>query len=206
VIDLLELFTKAENFVQEKFPEDIEWSRKALLLTTSSITKQHFYAEYCFGVWVAGFKYSIVKAKWEDFTQAYFNFRPEVIVEEENAYWVKEECKKLIANIRKIDATIKCAKIINDIEDWQSWLDEVRKNIDKLKELPYVGDITKYQLARNIGVDCIKPDVHLLRLAKYYKMNVFDVCQKIADETGSTLHRVDTVIWRSCEQGFIKFR
>lgn len=204
LLDLLKLFRKAEAFVTKNFPEDIEWSRKALSLANSVITKQHFYGEYVFGVFVAGFRYSVVKSKMEDIRRAYFDFKPDIV--EENAYWVKDDMMKILANERKIDATIKGAKMINKIDNWRDFLDEARSNIYKLEELPYVGPVTKYQIARNIGINIIKPDIHLVRLANCYKMDVFDMCRKIADETGRSLHMVDTIIWRSCEQGFIQFK
>lgn len=69
--------------------------------------------------------------------------------------------------------------------------------IEFCKSLPWIGDITKYHLAKNLGVDCIKPDRHLTRIAKMYKTNPFDMCQKLSDKIGDSLNTVDTVIWRA---------
>ena len=63
--------------------------------------------------------------------------------------------------------------------------------------LPYMGDIIKYHLAKNLGVDCIKPDRHLERIAKTYNTNPFDMCKKISNKIGDSLNTVDTVIWRA---------
>ena len=52
-------------------------------------------------------------------------------------------------------------------------------------------------LAKNLGVDCVKPDRHLVRIAKMYNTNPFDMCQKLSDLTGDSLNTVDTVIWRA---------
>lgn len=71
---------------------------------------------------------------------------------------------------------------------------------DKLsfcKSLPWIGDITKYHLAKNLGEDCIKPDRHLMRIAETYNTNPFDMCQKLSDITSDNLNTVDTVIWRA---------
>jgi hypothetical protein len=37
--------------------------------------------------------------------------------------------------------------------------------IEFLKILPWIGDITKYHLAKNLGHDCCKPDRHISRCA-----------------------------------------
>ncbi len=62
--------------------------------------------------------------------------------------------------------------------------------------LPYMGDVLKYHLAKNLGFDCIKPDRHLERIAKSYNTDPFSMCDKLS-ETGDSLNTVDTVIWRA---------
>ena len=39
--------------------------------------------------------------------------------------------------------------------------------IEYLETLPWIGPITKYHLARNLGIDCAKPDRHLTRIAEH---------------------------------------
>jgi hypothetical protein len=39
------------------------------------------------------------------------------------------------------------------------------ERLEYLGSLPWIGAITKYHAARNFGVDCVKPDIHLTRLA-----------------------------------------
>ena len=77
---------------------------------------------------------------------------------------------------------------------------------DKLefcKSLPWIGDITKYHLAKNLGEDCIKPDRHLVRIAEQYSTDPFTMCQKLSDRLGDSLNTVDTVIWRAANLGLI---
>ena len=80
---------------------------------------------------------------------------------------------------------------------------------DKLafcKSLPWIGDITKYHLAKNLGVDCAKPDVHLERVAAHYGTTTADLCADLARATGDRIATVDIVIWRACNLGLIKSR
>jgi hypothetical protein len=71
------------------------------------------------------------------------------------------------------------------------------EGIDFLQTLDFVGPITKYHLAKNIGLDVVKPDRHLMRLAKAAKFpSPTDLCQSIADVTGDKISVIDLVLWR----------
>jgi hypothetical protein len=73
-------------------------------------------------------------------------------------------------------------------------------------KLPWIGPITKYHLAKNLGVDVAKPDVHLLRLAKVEGNTVVDMCERLAKQTGYKVSTVDSVLWRACADGYIESR
>lgn len=80
---------------------------------------------------------------------------------------------------------------------------KAKDKIEFCKSLPWIGDITKYHLAKNLGVDCIKPDRHLVRIAKEYNTDPFSMCRKLSEIIGDNLNTVDTVIWRSANLGMI---
>jgi hypothetical protein len=69
--------------------------------------------------------------------------------------------------------------------------------------LPHIGGITKYHLAKNLGVDCAKPDRWLVRVAQCGGETVDALCQRLARAHGDRVATVDYVIWRSCEQGWL---
>jgi len=70
-----------------------------------------------------------------------------------------------------------------------------------LESLPWIGSITKYHLAKNLGMDVCKPDRHLVRIAKKFKTTPEKLCQKLSDATGSRVATVDYVIWRAANLG-----
>jgi len=72
--------------------------------------------------------------------------------------------------------------------------------------LPWIGNITKWHLAKNLGVNCAKPDVHLVRVASHYGTSVAALCSDIALATGDRITTVDLVIWRACNLGILKSR
>lgn len=75
--------------------------------------------------------------------------------------------------------------------------------IEYLQEIPFIGSITKYHLAKNLGHDCVKPDRHLVRIAKKYGKCCEDMCEDISKETGDKVSVVDIVLWRSANLGWI---
>lgn len=78
--------------------------------------------------------------------------------------------------------------------------------IAHLGGLPWIGNITKYHCAKNFGVDCAKPDVHLQRLADLHATTPQDLCAALAAETGLKVATVDLLLWRACAEGVVNSR
>ena len=83
--------------------------------------------------------------------------------------------------------------------------------IEYLKTLPQMGPKSAYHFARNIGIDCIKPDIWLNRLAYgygFYEENYPDpyhMCLEIQNHlpivNGPPYYRIgtiDVILWRYC--------
>lgn len=69
--------------------------------------------------------------------------------------------------------------------------------------LPWVGPVTSYHLAKDLGADLAKPDVHLARLARRDRTTVERMCRRLARQTGYRVATIDTILWRACEQGIL---
>ena len=80
---------------------------------------------------------------------------------------------------------------------------QVEDKLTFLQTLPFIGSITKYHLAKNLGVDCVKPDRHLVRVAAAYDMTPDELCEKLSKETGEKKCVIDIIIWRACNLGLL---
>jgi hypothetical protein len=69
------------------------------------------------------------------------------------------------------------------------------------QSLPWIGPITKWHLAKNLGVECAKPDRWLERVAATSGESVEALCARLASESGDRVATVDLVIWRACNLG-----
>jgi len=79
----------------------------------------------------------------------------------------------------------------------------VQERLNWLQTLPWIGPITKYHLAKNLGMDVCKPDRHLMRIATKHQLTPEDLCSILARETGNRIGTVDYVIWRAANLGWI---
>ncbi|WOJ91766.1 hypothetical protein RZS28_18735 (plasmid) [Methylocapsa polymorpha] len=61
--------------------------------------------------------------------------------------------------------------------------------------LPWIGEITKYHLAKNFGADVAKPDVHLQRLADAHGVTPHELCADLAVKTGYRIPTIDLLLW-----------
>ena len=86
----------------------------------------------------------------------------------------------------------------NYISTFGELLDADNK-MDYLETLSWIGPITKYHLARNIGIDTVKPDRHLVRLTKIFGFeSPMSMCQCIQKNNETKLGTIDIVLWRYC--------
>lgn len=75
--------------------------------------------------------------------------------------------------------------------------------VNVLEELPWIGPVTKHHLAKNLGADTAKPDVHLERLARRDRTTTQTLCRRLARQTGYRVATIDTILWRACANGLL---
>lgn len=75
-----------------------------------------------------------------------------------------------------------------------------------LRTLPWIGEVTSYHLAKNLGADVAKPDVHMERLARRERTTTHRLCRRLSRQTGYRIATIDTVLWRACADGLLDSR
>jgi hypothetical protein len=78
--------------------------------------------------------------------------------------------------------------------------------VEFCQSIPWIGPITKWHAAKNLGVDCAKPDIHLERVAAFYETTPAELCAALWAASGDRIATVDLVIWRACNLGIIQSR
>ena len=76
-------------------------------------------------------------------------------------------------------------------------------DVAQLRELPWIGPVTVYHLAKNLGADVAKPDVHIERLARRDRTTSQTLCRRLAKASGYRIATIDTLLWRACADGLL---
>jgi len=70
-------------------------------------------------------------------------------------------------------------------------------------KLPFIGKITKWHAAKNLGADVAKPDRWLERVAQLSHESTPGLCARLAKESGDRIATVDLVIWWAMASGVL---
>jgi hypothetical protein len=139
---------------------------------------------------------SVIEAKFDSIKEAFDGFSSAKEISN-NAEKFRKSALNHFNNSRKISAIVTAAQAI-DKEGFEHFKSRVERDpIEVLQELPYIGPTTSYHLAKNIGFQVAKPDVHLTRIMNACGYNdVQDFCGMISKTTGDLIPVVDLVLWR----------
>ena len=144
-----------------------------------------FWSEYSWVVLNSGMKNQVARKIWDKIIDAYIHGKKAADVFGHQA------------KAQAIDTMFR------EKEEKLSEYIKAENKLDFLKSLPWIGDITKYHLAKNLGFDCCKPDRHLVRISKALNTTPEELCKRLSDETGDRIATVDLVIWRAANLGLL---
>jgi hypothetical protein len=171
------------DFDAAPFKKQIEWQRKVRF---EDIDAKKLFWEYVWVVLASGFKVKIAR----EFHRAFY--------ESGNGLPIACDVSKIYNNARKKEAIREAQR------NYLKWFEILKLSSDKLEfldSLPFIGSITKYHLAKNLGLDVAKPDVHLLRLCEIFHFkDAQSLCEYIATHIGERVSVIDLVLWFYCAE------
>ena len=190
------------NSYLESIPEwkaEIDHVRNILSIPLNDINPRFFFEQYAFVVLCSYWKEQYARKEWEKYLQS-GDF-------------------SVISNRRKREAIQNMLPVYN--EKFRE-LVVAENKLDYLQTLYMIGEVTRCHLARNIGIDCVKPDRHMTRLAleqgyipfplKPRRVSVLEqweaatqMCTDIREDIGGAekLGTIDVILWRGCNLGLI---
>jgi len=150
----------------------------------------------------SGFRESVVRGLFSYISACFCEWESAATICE-NAEICRATAMSRFRNSKKIDAVVKTATHVNSVGFERYKVQILQDPISTLQLLPYIGPITAYHLAKNLGADVAKPDRHLSRFAARLGFaDVQDLCSAISRATGDSRRLVDLILWRSLEQGY----
>jgi 3-methyladenine DNA glycosylase/8-oxoguanine DNA glycosylase len=190
---LRDIYEHADAYASVYHRESLEHFRKV----RPCDSKELFWPEYIWCVYTAGFSAKVITKIFPALMSAYGGppdddgFGKSPIVS-----W--EAVMKINANRRRFRSVIKCQGILSGY-GWPEFNRRYLQYVDDMEKLPGIGRVTKYHLARNLGFDVVKPDLHLERLRKWYGFtSSLQMCEMLAHMYEERLGVVDFVLWAYC--------
>ena len=182
------------------FRDEIDWARR---VRVRDLTEQTFLRETSWCILNAGMRESVVRRLFPRIANCFWDF-----ISSEAICSTSDTCVALALRTfnhpKKMNAIVDSAKRVV----LTGGFDALRQKLmgpDALmvcRAFPYIGPVTCYHLARNIGVDCAKPDRHLVRMAKRWRFpDVWSLCASVAKAVHERVGVVDVVLWRHSAMG-----
>ena len=191
---VLDFYLLAKAVVlSEGFGREIEWQDHVQL---SGVGESAFLREAAWVVLSSGMREAVIRNKFAAFSGAFYHWQSAHQITK-NARECRKNASAIFGHFGKIDSIIQIATLIHQ-KGFEAFKCNVRSGgVSFLQSLPFIGPITSFHLAKNIGLDVVKPDRHLLRisaLAGYSSAS--EMCQLISQAVGDRLSVVDLVVWR----------
>jgi hypothetical protein len=181
--------------VAEGFLPELSWQQRQSL---NRLTETQFLRETAWVILAGGMRETVVRKLFPAVTTGFFEFESASTIVASQS-----DCRRnalaVFRHPAKIDAVIRVAGLVHD-----ATFSVVRRclktfGVGYLQAFPYIGPVTKFHLAKNLGIDTAKPDRHLVRLAiTAGAKDVFSLCRSISALSGDRVAVVDLVLWRFC--------
>jgi hypothetical protein len=192
--DALDLYRDAREYVtSEGFGDEISWQES---MCFEAFSESDFLREAAWVILCTGYKESILRRKFGYLSLCFCDWESgSAIVRHE------PQCRSTALagfnNPRKIDAILQIARYIST-GSFSAVKSAILANpISRLQDFPYIGPVTAWHLAKNLGYDDAKPDRHLCRMSE--ELGYADphhLCAAISLVTGDSRKVVDIVLWR----------
>ena len=184
---------------------------KQRLQNPPTLSPNEFASEVIYVILASGFKQKIAKQKFfeiMEFIKSGKDVNPTNLL-------------PIFGNKNKINAI---CKVWNNQDNYCTSfykLTTTDEKLDFLKTLPYIGEIIKNHIARNLGINKVKYDIWIQRLgialcgnekckaegtlSPYTKTACDTMFENIKNETNLSIGYIDVVLWKSCQIGLFEF-
>lgn len=179
--------------IEAGFAWESDWQAT---ITFERLTEPWFLREAAWVILCSGMRESVIRDRFKPLSEAFLGWRSarEIIT-------ARRACRRrALATFNhrpKIDAIIEIADRVAKTSFESVRANVAQGGIDYLRTLPFIGPVTSYHLAKNIGLQVAKPDRHLTRIAEMFGFHsVQRMCSTISELIYDPIPVVDVVLWR----------
>lgn len=182
-----------ESVISNGFGAEIDWQTG---LRFAEINESDFLREAAWVILSAGMRETIIRQRFPALSNAFFNWQCADAIAAN-----RSQCSEAAFEIFRHGP--KIAAIVNLTENVASngFLRIKRRLAEEglayLQTFDFIGPVTSFHLAKNLGINVAKPDRHLKRFADLFGFKTpQELCQMVSNQTGDSVAVVDLVFWR----------
>jgi hypothetical protein len=200
----LQIYSDATNYIASAgLSQEVQWQRDA---DFNQFGESDLLREAAWVILCSGFREAAVRRIFDHVSLCFCDWESASAIVE--AYPACNWAARASFNSRaKIDAITEVARHVHDRGFAVVKEAVLADPVSELTKLPFIGPITVWHLAKNLGLDAVKPDRHLVRISEalgFPDPNMF--CDVIAEESGEPVRVVDLIIWRYMADNPAQFR
>ncbi|MFB3921989.1 MAG: hypothetical protein ACE145_09715 [Terriglobia bacterium] len=191
---LASAYIKAKlNVLASGYGSEIVWQKGVRI---EALTETDLLRECAWVILSAGMREAVVRKKFPYVGQAFCDWTSAREIVRNRDQCIRSALV-YFRNERKMEA-IACTAQIISTKGFTALREEISNDpLVALQQFPYIGPVTSYHMAKNIGLAYAKPDRHLCRLATLAGYErAADLCSAISDYIGDPVSVVDIVLWR----------
>lgn len=186
------LFAK-QYVINNGYANEIDWQTE---LKSDFLTEEIFLNEIAWVILASGMNDKIVRKVFPLIKSQMFDFKHTKKIAKE-----KNRCLNAALTFfnhpGKIKAILFVADYLSKTPFEHVKLQLFSEGISYIQTFPYMGNATAFHFAKNIGMDVVKPDRHLIRISQALGYeSPKDLCQEISDKIDERVSIIDLVIWR----------
>lgn len=183
-----------KNYVIQKgYAYEIDWQEQ---VNIQDLTAQSFLREYSWVVLASGLSDKVVSKVFPKIKTILNNWIDLEYIDA-NYDMLQKTLLNVFNNKLKIKALLDTSLIVH-FKGFDGVKSEIQnKGITYLKSFSFIGEVTCFHIAKNIGLAFAKPDRHLLRISNKIGFDSPHVlCKLISEYVAEKIQVVDLVLWR----------
>lgn len=189
-----EIFRQARSYILDAgLGDEIAWQRETAF---GYFSEPQFLREAAWVVLCSGFRERTVRGVFDHVSLCFFDWESAAVISKNRSICIRSAVGSF-NNRAKLAAIASCAKLTCSTGFAQLKSPILHDPYQVLQRLPYIGPVTAWHLAKNLGLDVVKPDRHLMRLASFCSYSSpWELCRELAETTGEAVKVVDLILWR----------
>lgn len=184
-----------KHVIYKGFAWEVDWQENQCI---KLLSESEFYREAAWVILSSGMSVISVTSVFNKISKAFLNWEDS----EKIVKWGEKCVSQALEHFNhkgKINAILSIIQHVNKIGFDFFKLKLIENGVEYIQKFSFFGPATSFHLAKNIGMNVVKPDRHLIRLAKALNFSSPDkLCKIIANQINEKLCVIDVVLWRYC--------